>query len=237
MIFSRSMQQRFEYILSAILPWYEQNARLLPWRDTPWSVLYLDFLKSCFNKPRFLVWSITTHVFERFPTLESLANAEWEDLLPVWKYNQLLPRGKNLLKTARISRTIWWEFSANEGRTSKAPGIGSYTSAAYLWLCVWKTRTSTRYKSSSNLQRFFGCTEKEFFPSESALWNGKWTCSTFESRIHGSWVRTVESSSTLRRMSAGTAMSFSLQGKKKNGNHPLLLLRSEKSLSVKQHCE
>lgn len=171
MIFSRSMQQRFEYILSAILPWYEQNARLLPWRDTPdpYCIWISEIMLQQTQVSR--VIDYYTRFLERFPTLESLANAEWEDLLPVWKGLGYYSRGKNLLKTARI---LIEQYDGNFPQTrvelQKLPGIGSYTSAALMSFAFGKPEPALDTNLLRIFQRFFGCTEKGVSSRAKALY-------------------------------------------------------------------
>ncbi|QQS59103.1 A/G-specific adenine glycosylase [Candidatus Peregrinibacteria bacterium] len=165
------MKQHFEYILSAILPWYKKNARLLPWRETrdPYYIWVSEIMLQQTQVSRVLDYY--RRFLERFPTPESLAEAEWEDLLPVWQGLGYYSRGKNLLKTARILvRQYDGVFPKTSSELQKFPGIGSYTSAAIMSFAFGKPEPALDTNLLRIFQRFFGCTEKGVVSRAKALY-------------------------------------------------------------------
>lgn len=68
---------------------------------------------------------------DRFPTVESLARAKWEEFLPYYRGLGYYARGRNMLATARIVvDTYDGKFPDDESELGKFPGIGPYTAAA-----------------------------------------------------------------------------------------------------------
>lgn len=73
------------------------------------------------------------HFLERFPTIESLAAASWEEFLPYYAGLGYYARGRNMLRAAR---TVVGEYGGKFPRDLETlqaiPGIGPYTAAAIM---------------------------------------------------------------------------------------------------------
>lgn len=114
-----------------LLKWYQDNARSLPWRNQPdpyavWvSEVMLQQTRVDTVIPYFERW------MERFPTLESLAEASQQEVLSEWEGLGYYSRARNLHKAAQIVND---EFSGELPRDVKdlcrLPGIGRYTAGA-----------------------------------------------------------------------------------------------------------
>ena len=109
----------------AILRWYGEHKRPLPWRDTrdPYAILVSEVMLQQTQVerviPRWLAW------MERWPTPVALAAASPGDVIRAWQglgYNR---RGLNLHRAAIAIAANGWPADLTE-----LPGIGPYTAAA-----------------------------------------------------------------------------------------------------------
>ena len=109
----------------ALLAWYAENKRPLPWRDTrdPYAILVSEVMLQQTQVerviPRWLEW------LQRWPTPEALAAASPGDVIRAWQglgYNR---RGLNLHRAAGVIAALGWPEDLTE-----LPGVGPYTAAA-----------------------------------------------------------------------------------------------------------
>lgn len=116
-----------------ILSWYAINKRDLPWRKTrdPYSILISEVMSQQTQLSRVVIkydaW------MERFPTVQTLAQASVGDVLKYWSglgYNR---RALHLKKAAEsIFLNFKGEFPRTEKELMTLPGIGKYTANAVL---------------------------------------------------------------------------------------------------------
>lgn len=136
-----------------ILEWYAENQRALPWRDAPvktsssgaslrdpYKILISEVMSQQTQisrvVPKYLAW------IERFPTLQSLAEAPTSEVLRYWNglgYNRralyLQRLAKELVKETKGTKEteetkVMWPKTEEELR--KLHGIGEYTARAIL---------------------------------------------------------------------------------------------------------
>ena len=109
----------------ALLAWYGENARDLPWRRThdPYAILVSEVMLQQTQVarviPRYEAW------LERWPTARSLARAPVADVLTEWVglgYNR---RAVRLWEAAHVIAHDGWP-----ARLQDLPGVGPYTAAA-----------------------------------------------------------------------------------------------------------
>ena len=109
----------------ALLRWYDENKRPLPWRETrdPYAILVSEVMLQQTQVerviPRWLAW------LERWPTPAALAAASPADVIRAWQglgYNR---RALNLHRAASAIAEHGWPDDLNT-----LPGIGPYTAAA-----------------------------------------------------------------------------------------------------------
>jgi A/G-specific adenine glycosylase len=109
----------------ALLAWFAESGRNLPWRETrdPYAILVSEVMLQQTQVerviPRYLGW------LERWPSAEALAAASPADVIREWQglgYNR---RGLNLHRAARRIATEGWPEDLTE-----LPGVGPYTAAA-----------------------------------------------------------------------------------------------------------
>ncbi|MDR5708390.1 MAG: A/G-specific adenine glycosylase [Armatimonadota bacterium] len=113
----------------ALLLWYARAARPLPWRATrdPYAIWVAEVL---LQQTRVEAAIPYYHRFlAAFPTVESLAAAEEEEVLRVWAGLGYYARARNLHRAARrIVRE--GGFPATVEGWRRLPGVGPYTAAA-----------------------------------------------------------------------------------------------------------
>lgn len=115
----------------AVWDYYHQNGRRFPWRETrdPYAILVSEIMLQQTQTervvPKFLAW------LDRFPTVESLAEASLEDVLRLWiglGYN----RRARFLRDAAQAIVIkhGGQVPQKESDLDALPGIGRYTARA-----------------------------------------------------------------------------------------------------------
>lgn len=125
------MKYDYSETIEFLLDWYEQNARILPWRENP-KPYYVWISEIMLQQTR--VEAVKAY-FERFisvlPDITSLAEAEEEKLLKLWEGLGYYNRARNLQKTARILVSEYGgKLPADYTKLLTLPGIGSYTAGA-----------------------------------------------------------------------------------------------------------
>jgi A/G-specific adenine glycosylase len=105
--------------------WFAANGRDLPWRHTrdPYAILVSEVMLQQTQVarvvPRYLAW------LERWPTVETLADASPAEVIRVWQglgYNR---RALSLHRAAGVVAASGWPEDLTE-----LPGVGPYTAAA-----------------------------------------------------------------------------------------------------------
>lgn len=116
-------------ITNAILAWYKQNKRNLPWRKTtdPYKIMVSEMMLQQTQVDR--VIPKYNNFIQQFPTAKSLAQASQHELLEAWfglGYNR---RALNLQKAAQI---LQHDCPKTVTGLKQLPGIGLYTARAIL---------------------------------------------------------------------------------------------------------
>ncbi len=114
-----------------LLSWYEEHARILPWRENPegyrvWiSEIMLQQTRVEAVKPYF------ERFLEALPDVASLAFVEDDRLMKLWEGLGYYNRARNLKKAAAIIvEEYGGKLPEQYGELLKLPGIGSYTAGA-----------------------------------------------------------------------------------------------------------
>ncbi len=116
-----------------LLTWYNLNKRDLPWRHTsdPYAILVSEIMLQQTRVDT--VISYYHRFLERFPTAASLAQAEEDEVLNLWKGLGYYSRARNLHKAAKeICTNYQGIFPADFERVRKLPGVGDYTAGAIM---------------------------------------------------------------------------------------------------------
>ena len=121
-------------VASALLGWYDVNARRLPWRhlpDDPPADPYRVWLSEVMLQQTTVgaVRAYYAKFLELWPTVEALAAAEDADVMAAWAGLGYYARARNLLACAR-EVTKLGGFPRTEEALRTLPGLGAYTAAA-----------------------------------------------------------------------------------------------------------
>jgi A/G-specific adenine glycosylase len=127
----RPTQETVAHMRSELLVWYHRSKRDLPWRQTtdPYAIWVSEIMLQQTRVA--VVIERYTAFLQRFPTVQSLAEADEQDVLALWS-------GLGYYRRARILHAAAQAILSDHGGTMpttahglrQLPGIGSYTSAA-----------------------------------------------------------------------------------------------------------
>ncbi len=111
--------------------WYSNNARDLPWRRT--HDAYCIWISEIMLQQTTVAAVIPYYqrFLKRFPTVQSLAAANEQDVLKLWEGLGYYSRARNIHKAAKIVATErGGEFPQTADELQDLPGIGRYTAGA-----------------------------------------------------------------------------------------------------------
>lgn len=118
-----------------LLAWYDDNARILPWRARP-GQNHADPYRVWLSEIMLQQTTVTAvkPYFERFlelwPNINALANASDDAVMAEWAGLGYYARARNLLACARSISKAGGHFPETRAELLTLPGIGPYTSAA-----------------------------------------------------------------------------------------------------------
>lgn len=125
------MENVYEKLPGALLPWYERNKRDLPWRRDrePYHVWLSEIMLQQTRVEA--VKGYYLRFLEEIPTVEALANAEDEVLHKLWEGLGYYSRVRNLKKAAQtIMNRYEGQFPEAYEDVLELSGIGEYTAGA-----------------------------------------------------------------------------------------------------------
>ncbi len=117
----------------ALLDWYGEHQRDLPWRRTrdPYAVWISEIMLQQTRVDQ--VRPYYDRFMSRFPTVGRLGKAPLEDVLKAWEGMGYYARARNLHRAARrVVAEHGGQIPEDPARISDLPGIGPYTAAAIL---------------------------------------------------------------------------------------------------------
>ncbi|MCU0287407.1 MAG: DNA glycosylase [Acidobacteria bacterium] len=134
-----------------VLLWFINNRRDFPWRNfsNPYLIMIAEFMLHRTRAEQ--VVPIYEAFIEKYPDVESLANADVEKIEKVTEHLGLHWRSAHFIKAARyVMDNYNGEFPHNRKDLLKIPGIGDYVAGAILTICYNKPE----YVLDSNIARF-----------------------------------------------------------------------------------
>ncbi|MFV0402151.1 MAG: A/G-specific adenine glycosylase [Oscillospiraceae bacterium] len=122
---------RLSLIRSPLLEWFRENARSMPWRDSP-TPYHVWISEVMLQQTR--VEAVRSY-FQRFvdelPDIPSLAKIPEQRLLKLWEGLGYYSRARNLQKAAQLLvNKMDSQLPANYEALKTLPGIGEYTAGA-----------------------------------------------------------------------------------------------------------
>ena len=128
--------QIFDRLPGALLPWYAETARPLPWRRDrePYHVWLSEIMLQQTRAE--VVAGYYLRFLEALPTVFELAGISEEALLKLWEGLGYYSRARNLKKTAEIIvRDFGGRFPETYDELLSLPGVGPYTAGAVASIC------------------------------------------------------------------------------------------------------
>lgn len=124
-------QNKINNFHSKLFSWFSENKKDYPWRKTtdPYHIMVSEFMLQQTQTSRVVPKYLS--FLDKFPTLESLANADNRDVLELWSglgYN----RRAIWLKEASQKILSLGSFPKDPKELKKIKGIGDYTSRAII---------------------------------------------------------------------------------------------------------
>ncbi|MFA9262583.1 MAG: hypothetical protein ACEQSB_04490 [Undibacterium sp.] len=125
--------EKIKFFESVLLDFFRKAGREeLPWRKkgmTAYAVWVSEIMLQQTQVTRVIGYYV--RFLERFPTVESLAEASWEEFLPYYEGLGYYARGRNMLRAAQAVVTEYnGVFPRDLVTLQTIPGIGPYTAAA-----------------------------------------------------------------------------------------------------------
>ena len=164
---------------TALLAWFAEHGRDLPWRRTrdPYAILVSEVMLQQTQVARVLerypAW------LERWPTPASLASAPAADVLRAWSglgYNR---RALNLQNAARHVVELG-EFPREIAELERLPGVGPYTARAIACFAFGAQVTALDTNVRRVLERSFGTSDVQ--PPAGRAWD--WNQALFDLGAH-----------------------------------------------------
>jgi len=126
----------FLHVGNKLLDWYKENARDLPFRRTkdPYKIWICEivFQQTRINQGL----NHYNNFIKRFPDVQTLAEAEEDEVLLYWKGLGYYSRAINIHKAARqIMNEYHGTFPSEYDEILKLKGVGKYTAAAVSSIC------------------------------------------------------------------------------------------------------
>ena len=132
-----ALQMNHSLIHNRLYLWYQQNARVLPWRETddPYPIWVSEIILQQTRVNQGIHYYL--RLLQRFPTVQSLAEATEEEVLLYWQGLGYYSRARNMHRAAKLiaerlqqSATSLRDIDDVFAFWRSLPGIGDYTAGA-----------------------------------------------------------------------------------------------------------
>lgn len=142
---------------SALIVWYKQNRRSLPWREIndPYRVWVSEIILQQTRVNQGV--SYYSNFINKFPTVSILASATEDEVLKIWQGLGYYSRARNMHYTAKdIVNNYDGVFPEKYEDLLKLKGIGTYTAAAISSFCFNEFKTVLDGNVYRLISRVFG---------------------------------------------------------------------------------
>ncbi len=147
----------------ALIAWFSREARSLPWRQhasSPYAVWIAETMLQQTQVatviPRYERW------LRRFPTVESLADADLDEVLRYWQGLGYYSRARRLHAAARVVMLRYnGVVPENLSDLLQLPGVGPYTAAAIACIAYGRTVPALDVNATRVLSRLSGLGPRE----------------------------------------------------------------------------
>ncbi len=172
--------------MNALLDWYAENARQLPWRISAADHHHTERI-SDISQYAFSVWvseimlqqtRVETVIpyfkrwMERFPTVKDLAAAPLGEVLSTWEGLGYYSRARNLWRAAQmVMEEYAGKLPGDVDKLRRLPGIGRYTAGAIASIAFGKDEAALDGNIRRVLARWYNVSEPARSPAgERHLW-------------------------------------------------------------------
>ncbi|MBI1923740.1 A/G-specific adenine glycosylase [Candidatus Poribacteria bacterium] len=114
-----------------LLQWFDKTHRKLPWRETkaPYRIWVSEVMLQQTQVKKVLEYY--QKFVDRFPNVQSLADAELQEVLKCWEGLGYYARARNLHQAAKVVvQDLGGEIPADYATFRQLPGVGEYIAAA-----------------------------------------------------------------------------------------------------------
>ncbi len=141
----------------ALLPWYREHQRPLPWRQTP-EPYRIWLSEVILQQTRVDQGTAYWHRFvQRYPSVGDLAKASEDQVLRLWQGLGYYGRARNLRTAAQqVVQEHGGQFPASHAALLKLKGVGDYTASAIASICFGKAEPVVDGNVYRVLSRVFG---------------------------------------------------------------------------------
>ncbi|PZE19749.1 A/G-specific adenine glycosylase [Paenibacillus xerothermodurans] len=149
-------EEKKQYFSTELLGWYRRHRRDLPWRRSN-NPYYIWISEVMLQQTRVeTVIPYFERFIERFPTMESLANAPEEEVLKLWEGLGYYSRARNLQGAIReVQERYGGTVPDTKEEISSLKGVGPYTSGAILSIAYNKPEPAVDGNVMRVLSRYF----------------------------------------------------------------------------------
>lgn len=161
--YSKKQSEKQAELSSALLNWYDEFGRDLPWRvrgahPNPYLVWAAEIMLQ-----QTTVKTVIPYFYrfmERFPDIQSLADADIEDVLLMWQGLGYYTRARKLHECAKyLVENCGGKFPETYSELLKLPGIGPYTAASISSLAFDKREAVVDGNVIRVISRLYGIRE------------------------------------------------------------------------------
>lgn len=144
-------------MVNALLKWYAQNKRNMPWRNTkdPYKIWISEIMLQQTQVNTVIPYY--NRFISHYPTVYSLANANVDELFKLWEGLGYYSRARRLIPCARLIVDKYaGKFPKDYQQALALPGIGSYTAGAILSIAYGVKRPAVDGNVLRLVSRLYG---------------------------------------------------------------------------------